>query len=378
MRFPEDVPSLTDGVVTLRAPRDSDVPGVVEQCADPESVRWTTVPLGYTEADARAYLGEHVPAGWRDGTRHVLVVEADRDGVPSYAGNLELRRHEDGRAHVGFGASPWVRRRGVTERAVRLLLTWGFEELGLQVVEWWAHEGNWASRRLAWRVGFTVDGTVRRHLVQRGVRHDAWVGTLLAGEPMTPRHPWLDVPVVEGERVRLRPLRPSDDARIVEACSDPVTSTWLGQLPAPYTPADAALWRHQSATRAAEGTAVVWAVADSTDRLVGAVNLFDVEAGRSAELGYWTHPDARGRGLTVEACRLALRHAFLPADVGALGLQCVRAYAAVDNVASCAVLSSAGLVEQGLARSTVLTRRGLEDAYAFDLVDAEWESDQVG
>ena len=68
----------------------------------------------------------------------------------------------------------------------------------------------------------------------------------------------------------------------------------------------------------------------------------------------------------------------LAEDVGALGLQCVRAYAAVDNVASCAVLSSVGLVEQGLARSTVLTRRGLEDAYAFDIVDTEWESDQVG
>jgi RimJ/RimL family protein N-acetyltransferase len=374
MRFPEDVPTLSDGVVTLRAPRESDAPGVLEQCLDPESVRWTTVPVGYTEADARTYLLADIPGWWRSESEHVFVVEADRDGVPSYAGNIGLVARGDGRAEVAYGASAWVRRRGVTERAVRLLVRWGFEQLGLQVVEWWAHEGNWASRRLAWKVGFTFDGTVRRHLSQRGELRDGWVGTVLPGEPLAPRHRWLDVPEVHGDRVHLRPLRAADDPRVVEACGDPTTSDWLGQLPSPYTSGDAATWRHQSACRAADGTAVVWAVADASDRLVGAVNLFDLEDGRSAELGYWTHPDARGQGLTVEACRLALRHAFLDGEDGALGLEQVHAFAAVGNQASRGVLTSAGLLVQGLARRHVLTRRGLEDAVAFDLLREEWEA----
>ena len=54
------------------------------------------------------------------------------------------------------------------ERALRLLLEWGFAEQGLQTVVWWANEGNWASRRLAWRLGFTFEGTLRRWLPQRG------------------------------------------------------------------------------------------------------------------------------------------------------------------------------------------------------------------
>lgn len=376
MRFPQDVPRLSDGVVTLRAPRETDVPGVVEQCRDPESLRWTTVPGDYTEDDAREFLLDLVPGVWRSDEEYLFAIEADRDGVPSFAGSVSLRMLGDRRADIGYGVAAWVRRRGVTERAVRLLLGWGFEQLGLQVVEWWAHEGNWVSRRLAWRVGFTFDGTVRRHLVQRGELRDAWVGTVVAGEELLPRHPWLDVPVIPGEHVTLRPLRPSDDARVVEACNDPETSEMLGQLPAPYTLEDATSWRHQCASRAADGTAVVWAVADVSDRIVGALNLFDVHAGRSAEIGYWTHPDARGRGLTVEACRLGLRHAFLPTEVGALGLQRVYAYAAVRNNPSRGVLESAGLVDQGLARSTVLTRRGLEDARAFDTVREEWSATQ--
>jgi hypothetical protein len=41
------------------------------------------------------------------------------------------------------------------------------------------------------------------------------------------------------------------------------------------------------------------------------------------------------------------------------------------------VLTSAGLVEQGVARKLAFTRRGLEDAVAFDIIREEWESDQV-
>ena len=68
------------------------------------------------------------------------------------------------------------------ERALRLLLRWGFEERGLQTVIWYANAGNWASRRLAQRVGFSFDGTLRGFLDHRGTPTDAWAGTLLSGE----------------------------------------------------------------------------------------------------------------------------------------------------------------------------------------------------
>ena len=43
---------------------------------------------------------------------------------------------------------------------------------------WQAFTGNWPSRKVAWRLGFTVEGTLRRYLPQRGARRDAWIGTL--------------------------------------------------------------------------------------------------------------------------------------------------------------------------------------------------------
>jgi RimJ/RimL family protein N-acetyltransferase len=76
------------------------------------------------------------------------------------------------------------------ERALRLLLGWGLEARTLRTVIWWAHAGNWASRKLAWRVGFSYDGCIRQWLTDRGDLVDGWVGTLVAGEPLQPREDW--------------------------------------------------------------------------------------------------------------------------------------------------------------------------------------------
>jgi hypothetical protein len=59
--YPDDVPVLSDGVVTLRAHTPADAEGVREQCVDPASIRWTTVSLGYTLDDALSFVTTRVP-----------------------------------------------------------------------------------------------------------------------------------------------------------------------------------------------------------------------------------------------------------------------------------------------------------------------------
>jgi len=65
--FPDDVPVLTDGVVTLRAHTSADAQGVFEQCQDPVSRRWTTVSLDYTLDDGLSFVTRRVPAAWAEG-----------------------------------------------------------------------------------------------------------------------------------------------------------------------------------------------------------------------------------------------------------------------------------------------------------------------
>lgn len=380
MAFPQDVPVLTDGVVTLRAHREDDVESLLEQALDPVSVEWTTVPVPSSLDSSRAYATEIIPAAWDSGTGWAFAVEAHEtpgQGTPRFLGTVELRPEGNRRAEIAYGAHPWARGRGLMERACRLLLDWGFARHRLETVIWWANRGNWASRRLAWRLGFSCDGTLRRWLPQRGALLDAWVGALGASDRKEPRNAWLDIPRVDGRAVVLRPLRATDATRIVQACADERTAYWLSRLPQPYTRADAEEYLVQRYELAAEGTAVHWAVADpDTDALLAVVGLFRIVERHDAEIGYWTHPSARGRGVMTEACRLAVRHAFVPESDGGLGLERVAAFAADGNTASRQVLVASGLTECGRDRRGVRLRDGsFVDSIAHDMLREEWSLD---
>lgn len=357
-------PTLTDGVVTIRPHRPDDATSAWEQGQDPASQRWTTVPVPYSMADARSFVGERMPSGWLDDSEWAFAIEY----AGAYGGTISLRNEGQGRAEIAFGAHPAVRGTGAVERALRLLVEWGFAEQGLRTIIWWAHVGNWASRRLAWKLGFSHEGAVRRWQPQRGELIDSWVGTLLRDDPREPRTTWLGCPLLEGDGVRLRPFRDDDLDRIVEGSADPDTQFWLAQLPTPYTRADARAYLEEVTNRLATGTGVTWAVTGRDDLLLGTMGLFRLVPGREAELGYWTHPEGRGRGLTRRAALLALGHAF-----EVLGLDRVTAYASATNSASRAVLEAIGMRQSGVDRNAARTNDGTAlDLVGYDLLAEEY------
>src|SRR4051794_20130786 len=153
------VPMLTEGGVTLRRHREEDVDAVVEQSRDALSRRWTKVPDPYGREDARRFVRDVMPGGWASDQEWGFAVEASDGGVTRYAGTVSLRSEGEGRAEIAYASHPWARGRGTMERALQLLLAWGFSPTRdggreLDTVIWWAEVGNWASRRLAWKVGF--------------------------------------------------------------------------------------------------------------------------------------------------------------------------------------------------------------------------------
>jgi RimJ/RimL family protein N-acetyltransferase len=133
----------------------------------------------YNESDAHDFV-KRVAEGWRGNVARFAIEYEGR-----FAGTVDLRFDGIVGAEVGFGLAPWARGRGVMTRALRLLLAWGFGLPGIQVVYWRAQVGNGASRRVAQRCGFRMEGTVRGLLEQRGERRDGWIGSLRRGEPLT-------------------------------------------------------------------------------------------------------------------------------------------------------------------------------------------------
>lgn len=345
-----DVPVLTDGVVSLRARHRDDIDAITRMARDPDSQAWTTVPAPYSRSDSEQYVDEISPVGWRDQTSYGWAIDAPDDGGrPRFAGNVDIRA--GARPDVGFMLHPWARGRGVMTRAVRLATRWAFDVVGMPVVHWETYVGNLASWRVAWACGFSFHGEVPAYSPQRGRLRDAWLGTLRPTDDGQPRTTWWEVPVLDGERVRLRPHRDDDVARIVQSCTDPATRHWLPGLPSPYGVDDARAFITGCRLQAAIGQKVCWVVADRESDLmladVGLFGLADARCPGSAEMGYGAHPDARGRGVMSEAVELALAHAYASRDDGGLGRHRVQLGASWNNTASRRVAERAGFTQVG-------------------------------
>ncbi|TWD81882.1 RimJ/RimL family protein N-acetyltransferase [Kribbella amoyensis] len=369
MRFPEDVPVLTDGVITLRAHTPTDIDPAYEACQDPEMQRWTTIPVPYERQNAETYVTGIIPTGWREETTYAWAIEYEG----RYAGTVDLRDTEGGTGEIGFAVSPWARGHGVMTRAVRLAVRHAFDVLGWRRVSWRAFVGNWASRRVAWKAGFRQLVKVRDGGLARGVRYDEWVASVTPDDELEPKTPWWDVPVLEGEKVRLRPLRPADAERVAEACNDERTLHWLAAMPSPYKLEDAQAFIENRIEVQASGECVSWAIADPvTDELLGNISVFDLQHrvdNTLGEVGYWAHPDARGRGVVTAAVALAIRHAFTPIDEGGLGRRRLILLAAAGNTASEHVAVANGFTRTGTDRATSPLRDGsYSDLIRFDLL----------
>ena len=174
---------LGDARLRLRVPNDDDVDATYEACQDRELQRWTTVPSPYTRRHAQDWIRRIVPHGWVTATDLTWVVE--ERSTSRLVGAIGVRSRPDQAwavADVGYWVAAPARGRGVASDAVRLVARHAFDALGVQRLEWRATVANVASRRVAEKVGFTIEGTLRRGLDQRGTRVDAWIGSLLPGE----------------------------------------------------------------------------------------------------------------------------------------------------------------------------------------------------
>jgi RimJ/RimL family protein N-acetyltransferase len=179
---------LADDVVRLSAPTADDVAAIADLCQDPAIQEWTTIPSPYTAADAVWFVETFVAQGWQTDRECTWAIRTDAGLV----GMIGLSREPAGSAEVGFWVGPQSRGQGLLKRSLTLVLDHAFAADGLDLdrVVWRCFDGNWASWRAAWRVGFRFEGAVRGGGLQRGRRRDEWIGTLLRGDVREPALEW--------------------------------------------------------------------------------------------------------------------------------------------------------------------------------------------
>lgn len=282
-----------------------------------------------------------------------------------------LTPRDAGRAEVVFNAtgSP-----SDLEAATRVI-DFAFGSHGLRQLRWTGRVGDNAARRLAWATGFTMEGTARGEWVGEDGLEDAWAGSLLVDDVRAPRTRWLETPTVRADTVVLRQIAAADGPRYVQTNLDPDSLVWLGTIPMARTAEEFDHSLRTSQVGPSLGSDVSWTIADAaSDRYLGTVSLFDLlgmDHG-TAEVGYRTHPDARGRGVVTQALRLLVEHAFRPVEHDGLGLDRLRLGAGDGNLASQRVARSCGFRQTGVDRSCYDRPDGsVVDLVRFDLLASD-------
>jgi RimJ/RimL family protein N-acetyltransferase len=183
-RFGAPVPMLPlDGMAGhLRRWREEDLDAVTQTCQDPDTERFTSVPAPYRRTDAEWFLRDLVQVEWGRG-RGTWFAIADPQNRYVGSASLRLDSPEGAEAEIAYLVAPWARGQGYASAATRTLCAWGFDALGLERIVWKAYLGNDASRRVAEKAGFTIEGVGRGACIQRGQRLDAWLGSLLRTDP---------------------------------------------------------------------------------------------------------------------------------------------------------------------------------------------------
>jgi RimJ/RimL family protein N-acetyltransferase len=156
--MPLTAPLLSDGDITLRALRESDVPAIVAACQDPEIPRWTSVPSPYTVEDAKRFLAIAATEA-AAGEALALAVADEQDRL---IGTIGLMGIAGGGGEIGYWIAAAARGRGAAVRATVLLRDWAHTMLDLDTIEVLPHADNAPSRRVAERAGFTDTGELRR------------------------------------------------------------------------------------------------------------------------------------------------------------------------------------------------------------------------
>ncbi|MFD6562763.1 GNAT family N-acetyltransferase [Micromonospora profundi] len=374
---------ITEDGVLLRPWQEADADAVHRACQDRDIQRWTTVPRPYRPEHAHGFVTELSRRAWAEGTGAPFAVCDPATG--ELLGSCGLISIDgNGSGEVGYWTAPWARGRNVMVRATRAVARWSFGTLGLRRLIWQAEVGNHASRLVALRAGFRIDGRVRlAGPTPDGGCPEGWIGTLLPGEVPEPGstgpagpgtlvarraavfgrpQPTLFATAGAGE-LRLRAMEEQDLDAVVLTCRDPETIRWT-TVPDPYERVDAQGYQGFGQAAWARGDAACFVIADPDDRYVGSLDLRLSPADPLlADVGFMIAPAARGRGYLPAALLALSAWGFTT-----LGLARIEWKANVGNNASRRAAEKAGFGFEGIARGGVSHRGERVDAWVGALL----------
>jgi len=176
-------------------------------------------------------------------------------------------------------------------------------------------------------------------------------------------------PVIETERLLLRPFSLSDAEDVERLAGDPGISDTTLNIPHPYEKGMGTEWisTHQPMFEKGELANFAVTLRNGGD-LIGAIGLIVNRRHNRAELGYWIGKPYWGKGFCTEAAESILEYGFTQ-----LNLNRIFASYLTRNPSSGRVMEKLHMLREGLHRQHALKNGCYEDLVMHAILKEEWK-----
>lgn len=181
MNIDNELPSLETERLLLRPLGMGDLEFVFRHFSDPDVNRYLLdeEPLT-TREQAQAIIDFYSLPGRKSYNRWVLVRKMDAHPVGTCGYHQWQTTHH--RAEIGYDLEKASWKQGIMTEALRVILSYGFEQMELNRVEALVYVENDASIRLLERLGFQKEGVLRQYFRRGNIYYDHWLLSLLKAD----------------------------------------------------------------------------------------------------------------------------------------------------------------------------------------------------
>jgi ribosomal-protein-serine acetyltransferase len=172
---------LTDGVITLRPYRASDIDVVykaVRESISELSVWMSWCRPDYSIDETKTWI-ESQPGKWEKGEEYNFAISYNTGRLYLGGCGLNVIDRGCGIANLGYWTRTSRTNRGIATAATLLLARFAFNELKLNRVELTIAVDNQASLRVAVKAGTTREGILRNRVIKNDAPSDAVVFSLI-------------------------------------------------------------------------------------------------------------------------------------------------------------------------------------------------------
>lgn len=184
----------------------------------------------------------------------------------------------------------------------------------------------------------------------------------------------MEQPILETERLILRPFVDGDAPRVAQLAGDKTVSDTTLRIPYPYSEAMVLGWIGKHGSIRDRGLALFYAIdLKESAELVGSIGIDVYLIDSRATIGYWVGKNYWNRGYATEAGSILLEYVF-----NVMKFHRVDSHHFARNEASGRVLEKLGMKREGLLREHILNSGSWEDVIEYGILDSEYEQIETG